>query len=795
MSSQVRSVRGVSRATAFGAALVAVSLSMLALAGPEGARATELNDPHPTQSDQPAPATQERFVLDHGHIDAFTPIVDESGSLELMLKEDVTALNTLRDPETVVLQVKQGALTSGVPDGFVPGMPSEIYHLPLTQDQSLIWPGWETQLITDSFPGANTNIVVSDIVGPGDVYLWSQDTFGSIRSLLLGGGYQLPATISQPYPAHTHAAWGFTAPGLYALTVRADVQATNGSSGSTQVATYLIAVGDLATVTHVEADATETEAGAPLTLTATVALGEAGGSAWSGSAVAGADIGSVQFRDATTDAILGHAPVDETGSAVFRTSALPPGARSIVAEYVPTWDGTFAPSQSAELAVVVSGEAVPRPEGDDAQPVSEDILQEAVAGSGVTVRNTDKLVRAGAAISASIAADGESQLYGDWVSTWIHDSAGSATWLGWQQVDLAGNFTALVPQGQPAGEYRFAVKNRAGEFVGFDAITVQEAQGDGGGGAPAPAPTPAPPQPAPAAPQQDCRPAVTLEYGHIDAFTVSAGGGAAVLQILEDVTGHRVLREVETVLLRVKSEAFTQIPAGIPGAPSGYVLPLAQNQNLIWPGWETNRTSGSGYTDVSIHVTNVQGPGSVSLYTNQGAFGGWKPILTHGGWNLPGVIHEPVPAHTHAQWVFSQQGIYQLTAYAVATNPRTGQSLTTASHSYIFQVGDVPLGDVFCSLSAHGADTSAMVNAEVQRIAAEAVAAEQAENAKLEQLKKEQESVSAVTRRSTDVGDSPLGGVPQSVLIAVIGGGALVLAGIGGGTVWMLRRMREPVSG
>ena len=276
------------------------------------------------------------------------------------------------------------------------------------------------------------------------------------------------------------------------------------------------------------------------------------------------------------------------------------------------------------------------------------------------------------------------------------------------------------------------------------------------------------------------------------------GDGRAVLQIWEDVTGYRVLREPETVLLRVKEAAFTSVPAGVPGGPAGYVLPLAQNQSLIWPGWDTNRTRASGYTDVSINITGVSGPGQVYLYTSQGSFGGGKPILTHGGYAFPGTIHEPSPAHTHAQWVFSEKGIYVFTAHAVARHPGTGASLTTASHTYVFQVGDVPLGDTFCGLTAHGAADAALVNASVRQAEADAIAAAQAENAK-----SAEEEVEAATRKAAStrgrggggaegVLDARLSGDPHPGVVAgIVGGGVLVLAGIAGGTFWMIRRMGE----
>lgn len=184
------------------------------------------------------------ITLDTGHIDAFTPILNDDGSLRLTVKEDVTPPgDVLRTPESVELFVKSDALLE-FPEGFVPGLTGNAYHLPLTQNHNLIWPGWETQLIGSEYPAADTDIVISEIDGPGKVFLWSQGGFGTLKSLLKDGGYELPATISQPYPAHTHAAWAFTEPGTYKFTVRADVTATGGKTASTQSAVYTFVVAE-----------------------------------------------------------------------------------------------------------------------------------------------------------------------------------------------------------------------------------------------------------------------------------------------------------------------------------------------------------------------------------------------------------------------------------------------------------------------------------------------------------------------------------------------------------------------
>lgn len=107
-----------------------------------------------------------------------------------------------------------------------------------------------------------------------------------------------------------------------------------------------------------------------------------------------------------------------------------------------------------------------------------------------------------------------------------------------------------------------------------------------------PTPTPSAPAPAPepsGAPRPSDTPSastspspdptiatdpVRLDSGHVDVFRVGRDAKGLSLLLQEDVTGSHVLRRPEDVTLVVKEEALTDIPASLPGAPRGYVLPL-----------------------------------------------------------------------------------------------------------------------------------------------------------------------------------------------------------------------------
>ena len=177
-----------------------------------------------------------------------------------------------------------------------------------------------------------------------------------------------------------------------------------------------------------------------------------------------------------------------------------------------------------------------------------------------------------------------------------------------------------------------------------------------------------------------------LDHGHADVFRVgSAPDGGIDLKLKEDVTGDGVLHTPENVLLKIKDSALTDIPANFPGAPQGYVLPLTQNPDVLWPGWETFDVKRNGFDSVNITVSNVKGPGKVHLFS-QDSFGEVKPLLDGNTTELPGTITVAQPSHVHANWVFGKTGIYTMTVQATAH--KSGKKFQTKPHTYTWVVGD-----------------------------------------------------------------------------------------------------------
>lgn len=76
-----------------------------------------------------------------------------------------------------------------------------------------------------------------------------------------------------------------------------------------------------------------------------------------------------------------------------------------------------------------------------------------------------------------------------------------------------------------------------------------------------------------------------IDHGHVDAFNVTAEGGKLRLDLKEDVTGQHVRRSPESVVLKVKQQAYTEKVKSVKGVgEAGYYLPITQDPNLLWPG-------------------------------------------------------------------------------------------------------------------------------------------------------------------------------------------------------------------
>ena len=184
---------------------------------------------------------------------------------------------------------------------------------------------------------------------------------------------------------------------------------------------------------------------------------------------------------------------------------------------------------------------------------------------------------------------------------------------------------------------------------------------------------------------------LVLDHGHIDLFYMTLDdSGLPVLKVMEDVTGAGVQHEAEELRLVIPSSALTHsLPQDIVAGGSGYFLPQTQDPTLPWPGWDVLSLAPAGFERVEFDVSYTHPDGGhISLWTED-FLSGRSPRLRSGGFELDphgSTIAQDYLSHTHANWVFSQAGSYELSVQARAYR-NDGSFETTRSAMYLIEVG------------------------------------------------------------------------------------------------------------
>lgn len=108
-----------------------------------------------------------------------------------------------------------------------------IWFLPEVEDPGLLWPGIVAEEVADGvFEGDSVLLRLLDVRGPGQFSLWQSDAFGEpIVSMTssdgISGSDQRIVQVGES--GHTHANWGFSAPGYYEIDFEASGTLLDGS--------------------------------------------------------------------------------------------------------------------------------------------------------------------------------------------------------------------------------------------------------------------------------------------------------------------------------------------------------------------------------------------------------------------------------------------------------------------------------------------------------------------------------------------------------------------------------------
>lgn len=172
--------------------------------------------------------------LTTGHVDIGPRFVD--GQWVLQVHDDFAEPSVWRDPSEVVFRVTDDALLT-IPDdetySFLGEPGEEVHVIPQTQDQDVVWVGWNTQApeILDQLEGGAT-ITMIGIQGPGEVDVYLQSGSFEEPEVLWSSSSEEQQSIFVEVNTHTHANWVFSEPGTYLMRLTIEATLSSGEEVS-----------------------------------------------------------------------------------------------------------------------------------------------------------------------------------------------------------------------------------------------------------------------------------------------------------------------------------------------------------------------------------------------------------------------------------------------------------------------------------------------------------------------------------------------------------------------------------
>ncbi|MBE1878062.1 choice-of-anchor M domain-containing protein [Myceligenerans pegani] len=155
-----------------------------------------------------------------------------------------------------------------------------------------------------------------------------------------------------------------------------------------------------------------------------------------------------------------------------------------------------------------------------------------------------------------------------------------------------------------------------------------------------------------------------------------------------------VWRDPERTVLHLGDAAVLPAPdgpdyefLGVEPGTSLHVVPQTQAPDVVWLGWNTQDPQVVDAIDrgASLRLDGLDGPGEVFVFLQEGVTGP-PNVLWDSGEPLPQELWMEVNTHVHANWVFTEPGIYRLDVTMLA-ELQDGTSVEDAS-TLVFAVGE-----------------------------------------------------------------------------------------------------------
>ncbi|MCI7305549.1 MAG: choice-of-anchor M domain-containing protein [Trueperella sp.] len=195
---------------------------------------------------------------------------------------------------------------------------------------------------------------------------------------------------------------------------------------------------------------------------------------------------------------------------------------------------------------------------------------------------------------------------------------------------------------------------------------------------------------------------VTIKDGHIDYGPILMPDGSLRIIVGDDsrtIEQHGVVRDPDSVTLEAtvaKRERSQRIFGdetydflGKSGTPL-YILPQSQVKGLVWPGFSTERLPTDTFpAGTTMTLTPISAPEGAHAWAFTSGLSGLQDLLLDSSKTT--TIVNTLPAHVHANWVFTKPGTYEFGLQVAATD-KDGTAITSDSGKIRIVVKDKNAG-------------------------------------------------------------------------------------------------------
>ncbi|MCC3763111.1 choice-of-anchor M domain-containing protein [Glycomyces sp. TRM65418] len=198
---------------------------------------------------------------------------------------------------------------------------------------------------------------------------------------------------------------------------------------------------------------------------------------------------------------------------------------------------------------------------------------------------------------------------------------------------------------------------------------------------------------------------LVLDRGHVDVFNADVDGGRLGLDVKDGSKVHDgevVHRDPGDVAFHVVPDTettLTEAQLSMPGwdvlgeaGDTVWLLPDVDQAGKLFAGWSTEGIAADELAEdrISLALSGAEGPGDLKMFQVDDF--GQATLLVDSGDGVPDRIDTPARTHAHANWIFTEPGVYTLT-WRAETTLADGTRVASDPEEYVFVVDEWPADD------------------------------------------------------------------------------------------------------